>query len=68
MAKEVVAKRGCTCCGTGCVIMGALVPLSVVGLWEVFGAAVALAVWPAVIAGAHAVRYATGTTKRYPRA
>lgn len=24
--KEVVAKRGCTCCGTGCVIPAAVVP------------------------------------------
>jgi hypothetical protein len=26
MAKEVVAKRGCTCCGTGCVIPLAVIP------------------------------------------
>jgi hypothetical protein len=55
--KVVVAKRGCTCCGTGCVLLGAVMPLSVIGLWEVFGVFVALAAWPTVLAGAHGVRY-----------
>lgn len=67
MAKEVVAKRGCTCCGTGCVLMIALVPLSIVALWETVGVVAAVAIWPALFASAHAVRHATGRTKRYPR-
>ena len=58
MAKQkvVVAKRGCSCCGTGCVLLGALMPLTVIGLWEVFGAFVALAAWPMALAGAHGIR------------
>jgi len=64
MAKKVVAKRGCTCCGTGCVLILGAVPLTVVGLWETAGAFIALAVWPAVFASAHLVRYATGRPQR----
>ena len=64
----VKQKRGCTCCGTGCVLMTALVPLTVFGAWELFGAIAAVALWPAVIVGAHVVRLATGTQKRYPGA
>jgi hypothetical protein len=54
--KEVVAKRGCTCCGTGCVLIGAIVPISIVALWETVGAVAALMLWPALLAGAHGVR------------
>lgn len=46
--REVVAKRGCTCCGTGCVIMAALGPLSLVAMWEIVGV-LALAIWPATL-------------------
>lgn len=56
--KVVVAKRGCTCCGTGCVLIGGIIPFAVIGLWETAGAFVALAVWPVVLATAHAVRLA----------
>ena len=64
----VKQKRGCTCCGTGCVLMTALVPLSVFAAWELLGAMAAFALWPTVILGAHCVRFATGRQKRYPRA
>jgi len=64
--KVVVVKqrRGRMCCGTGCAIP-ATIPLSVVGIWELLGAIPAIALWPFLIAGAHALRLATGTQKRY---
>jgi hypothetical protein len=54
--REVVAKRGCTCCGTGCVLIGAIVPFSIIGLWEIAGGVAALAAWPVALAAAHGVR------------
>ena len=60
----VVQKKGCSCCGTSCILMTAFVPLSVVGLWELIGV-VSLAIWPVIFASAHVVRYATGHQKHY---
>lgn len=65
MAKEVVAKRGCTCCGTGCVLIGAVFPVGMLAAWETLGVFAAVALWPTVIAGAHTVR---ARTKRSPAA
>lgn len=59
----VVAKRGCTCCGTGCVVMLSVFPLSVFALFETVGVVAAAALWPALILGAHVVRYATDNPK-----
>lgn len=56
--KEVVAKRGCTCCGTGCVLIGAVIPVGMIAAWETLGVFAALALWPAVLAVAHTVRHA----------
>ena len=39
----VVAKRGCTCCGTGCVLMGLVVPGATFALWSTVGAVAAIA-------------------------
>jgi hypothetical protein len=60
MAKEkvVVAKRGCTCCGTGCVLMGAIIPTVAFLSFETLGLAGALAVWPVALAAAHGMRAA----------
>src|SRR4051794_24914966 len=43
MAREVrervvVAKRGCTCCGTGCVLIGLVLPATTFALWSAVGA------------------------------
>lgn len=68
MAEHVVIvkkQRGCTCCGTGCVLMTAVVSLSVVALWDIFGALVAFAAWSALVVIAHVVRFVTGTQHRY---
>jgi hypothetical protein len=53
----VKQKRGCTCCGTGCVLMTAIGPLTVFGLWGTFGALIALLAWPVGLGLAHAVRF-----------
>ena len=63
--KEIVAKRGCTCCGTGCVLMVPLAVLLTFGVWEILGAVGALVLWPAVILGAHVVRFATGNRQHW---
>jgi hypothetical protein len=60
----VVQKKGCSCCGTSCVLMVPLVSLSIFGLWEIFGTVVAVALWPTVFATAHATRHVTGNSKR----
>jgi len=65
MAKEVVAKRGCTCCGTGCVLMIPFAGLLTFGVWEILGVVAAAVLWPAAIIGAHAVRFATGNRQRW---
>jgi hypothetical protein len=54
--KVVVAKRGCTCCGTGCVLAGLIVPMSVFALWETAGLTAAVVAWPAAVSAAHAAR------------
>lgn len=48
--REIVAKRGCTCCGTGCVLLGGVVPLSVFVVWETVGVVAAVLLWPALLA------------------
>lgn len=55
--REVVAKRGCSCCGTGCVIMATLIPLSIFGMWEIIGVS-SLLVWPAALTAGNGVRFA----------
>lgn len=50
--KQVVAKRGCTCCGTGCAIPVATVALVTFGLSGTFGAVVAAVVALPVAVGA----------------
>ena len=44
MAKEVVAKRGCTCCGTGCVIPAVVIPIFSFGLSGLIGWMIAVGV------------------------
>lgn len=56
--KVVVAKRGCTCCGTGCVIALPVVSVGTLLVWESLGVLAAVLLWPAVVAGAHGVRLA----------
>jgi len=41
-----------------------LVSLGIVGLWEIFGTIVAVALWPTIFASAHAIRHVTGNSKR----
>jgi len=62
----VKRQRGCTCCGTGCVLMAAVVPASTIALWDTFGGVLALLLWPVLVVLAHVLRYTTGTQKRYP--
>lgn len=62
--KVVVAKRGCTCCGTGCVVMGLLAPLGTFALWETLGVLASLGIWLGVFATAHLVRHVSGHPKR----
>lgn len=62
--REVVAKRGCTCCGTGCVVMLPLAGLFTVGAVDTVGLA-ALVVWPVVFAVAHVVRLVTGNRQHW---
>ncbi len=60
VAENVVVvkqKRGCTCCGTGCVIPGALIALSVAGLWEACGAVVAGVALTALLGMTRALRF-----------
>lgn len=52
--REVVAKRGCTCCGTGCVIPAAIMPILSLGLSGMVGWMVAAVIaLPAWLAGMH---------------
>lgn len=60
--REVVAKRGCTCCGTGCAVIGAIVPAAAFLAFESFGLMAAIVVWPALIAAAHGLRFARRNT------
>ena len=58
MTKEVVAKRGCTCCGTGCVLPAVLVPGLAFTLSGALGLVVALVVsLPATLAVMHGVAW-----------
>ena len=38
----VVAKRGCTCCGTGCALVGLVIPGVMFVLWSTAGGVVAI--------------------------
>lgn len=56
--KEVVAKRGCTCCGTGCVIPAVIVPAVSFGLSGMVGLTVAAVVaLPTTLAGMHLLAF-----------
>lgn len=56
--KVVVAKRGCTCCGTGCTLIGAVVPFATFAAFETLGVVAALALWPTLLLGVHGARRA----------
>jgi hypothetical protein len=45
----VVVQRGCTCCGTGCVLLGLVIPGATFTLWSVAGAVVAISVMTTAI-------------------
>ena len=59
--KQVVAKRGCTCCGTGCAIIGVAVPLVNFVLWDAFGIVATLMGGLLAVVATNAVRLVSGT-------
>ncbi len=52
------------CC---CSLVIAIIPAAVILTWLLLGSLMALVVWPVGFLVGHAVRYATGTQRLYPR-